>query len=204
VKAQPLIDNSPEGRQRRARAASARNAAAFWCFVEERSKERERDLRAMSPSARILAQAEDGRECAAYERTYRVLTECATEAELHHRLENDPEFVRRLELAEAEGVEGLLLRLVNEEKTRAGSRMRPLSPKDEYSERVPRHVLHAAVRSCYPKHTKNPSRWWKQHIEGRVRIRKEDGKGVEVNLSQLRARFPNLTDEALSPLRRAS
>lgn len=204
MKAKPLIDNSPEGRQRRARAASERQAAAFWRFVQEQGKEREKALDKLSLSERVSARTEDGRECAVYERTYRVLTECATEEELRHRLENDPEFVRRLNLAELEGAEGLFLRLVNEEKTRAGSRMRPLSATDEYSERVPRHVLHAAVRSCYPDHTENPSRWWKQHIEGRVRVRHKDGKGVEVNLSQLRARFPKLTDEALSPLRRAS
>jgi hypothetical protein len=209
VKAQPLPDNSPEGFQRRARAATEKRNAAFWAWVRERVRERDSELAAMSTEERLRERIKDeeAHRLEAYPAMYEAIQRYAHLFRDEAPEEGSPEwaeFHRLIDLACLGGVESIALGELNAAKAKAGARMRPITPADEYSERVPRHVIHAAVRSCYPKHTANPSRWWKRYIAGKVYPRYEDGKGVELNLTHLRALFPNLTEEALAPLRRAS
>jgi hypothetical protein len=209
VKAQPLPDNSPEGFQRRARAATEKRNAAFWAWVRERVRERDSELAAMSTEERLRERIKDeeAHRLEAYPAMYEAIQRYAHLFRDGAPEESSPEwaeFHRLINLACLGGIESIALGELNAAKAKAGARMRPITSADVYSASVPQYMVHAAVLSCYPNEPENPSRWWKVRIKGRVHVRRVNGKRVEVNLTQLCALFPNLTEEALAPLRRAS
>lgn len=196
MKARRIEDNSPEGRQRRARARGEKQWAEILRLVSEQRQRRELEIEAMRPEERIAARLADGAEVSAWEDIAHLFP--GTDAELEEALK-DPRFLERLEGAQSKGRHVRALRLLAEEDRKAG--LKGAMPTGRMSKPVPKSLIRDVVRARYPKHTKNLERWWARYIEKPgIVVDEVNYRAFRIDVGQLLATLRQLTEADIAPL----
>lgn len=189
MKAQPLIDNSPEGRQRRAKAEAEARALADH-------KRREAEIEAMDPEERIAARLVERAGGAIYRPAYESLV---SEALANGGVLKGADAAHRAGKVLRNARASLLHRLQEEEAQRAG--IVGTAPTGRVSKPVPKSLIRDVVRTRYPRDTKNLERWWKRRIEKPgIVVDAEHYRAVRIDLGQLLATLPKLTEADIAPL----
>lgn len=63
-----------------------------------------------------------------------------------------------------------------------------------------RKAIQSLVRSRYPNDTKNLERWWARRIvKAGIMVDEEHYRAVRIDLGQLRATLPHLTESDIAP-----
>ncbi len=189
MKARPLPDNSPEGVQRRARAKADAEALAS-------RKRREAEIEAMSAEERIAARLVERAGGAIYRPAYeslvaKALADGGVLKDPHGATARSEKVVRNARAA-------LLQHLQDEEARRAGIGGYP--PTGRMSVPMTRKAIQALVLARYPQHPKNRPAWWKQYIvKPGIVVDPAHYRAVRIDLGQLRASLPKLTEEDVAP-----
>lgn len=188
MKARRREDNSPEARERRARAEAEAEALASI-------KRREAEIEAMGPEERIAARLIERAGGTIYRPAYESLV---AEALSDGGTLKDPRgATHRSERVVRNARAALLHRLQEEEAHRAG--IGGHAPTGRMSMPMTRKAIQSLVRTRYPSDTKNLERWWKRRIEKPgIVVDAEHYRAVRIDLGQLRATLPKLTEEDIA------
>ncbi len=191
MKAKPIPDNSPEARERRARAKADAEALASI-------KRREAEIEAMGPEERIAVRLVERAGGDIYRPAYESLV---ADALANGGISKDPRgAAHRSEKVVRNARAVLLRRLQEDEAQRAG--VGGHAPTGRMSMPMTRKAIHALVRTRYPRDTKNLERWWQRRIvKAGIVIDEEHYRAVSIDLGQLIASLPErrLTEADIAP-----
>lgn len=188
-RATKLEDTSPEAERRRAQAEADALALA------ER-REREAEIEAMGPEERIAARLVERAGGAIYRPAYESLV---AEGLANGGVLKGADAAHRSEKVLRNARASLLHRLQEEEAQRAG--IGGHAPTGRMSKPVPKSVIRDVVRARYPRDTKNLERWWTRRIvKAGIVVDAEHYRAVRIDVGQLRASLPLLTEADIAPL----
>lgn len=188
-RATKIEDNSPEAIQRRAQAEADARAIA-------EHQRREAEIEAMDPEERIAARLVERAGGEVYRHAVEFMAKSALD---NGGVLKGPEVVHRAAKVLRNSRASLLRRLQEEESRRAGV-VDSYTPTGRWSKPMTRDDIQSLVRLRYPQDTVNLGRWWQRRIvKAGIMVDEEHYRAVRIDLGQLLASLPQLTEADIAP-----